>query len=142
MTNLQNKASFRFWTEDVVRFADLDPLNHVNNVTSAVYCEAGRADFVTNLWPDCINGKGLSWMLASLNLTFLAPVYYPAKIMIGTNVNRVGNSSVTIGQGLFSGDKCFTTAESVMVWADLDSESSVPLNEEMKALLSSYCVGG
>ena len=136
--DLKTEAGYKFWTNDQVRFADLDPFNHLNNVTSAVYCENGRADFVTKLWPEHRLGKGTSWLLATLNLTFMRPVYYPSDILIGTRIQKIGNSSVTIGQGLFANRKCFTTAESVMVWADVEKEEAVSIPYEIRKQLLEY----
>lgn len=136
--DLHSMRSYRFWTEDNVRFADLDPMNHLNNVASAVYCEAGRADFVTNLWPDCINGKGLNWVIVNINLTYHTPVFYPAKVMIGTQVLNVGKSSVSIAQGLFTKQQCFATAVSSIVWFDTETNSSSLLSDDMVQVLQTY----
>src|SRR3546814_7120223 len=35
-------ASYSFWTEERLRYADLDPLSHVNNNAIGVFLENGR----------------------------------------------------------------------------------------------------
>ena len=35
-------ASYRFWIEDHVRFADLDPLGHCNNAAISTFFESSR----------------------------------------------------------------------------------------------------
>lgn len=140
MTNdvdLTAKASFPFWTEDTIRFADLDPLNHLNNIASAVYCEAGRADLFVREFNHDFSDK-INWVLANINISYLSPVDYPNAVSIGTRVKRIGNSSLTLSQGLFTGEKCFSTAETILVWADLEKGSSVRLSDVMKRKFNNY----
>ena len=118
--DLTNRDNFKFWTEDQVRFADLDALNHLNNIVSAVYCEAGRAElFVKEFGHDF--SANINWMLANINLTYRAPVDYPNDVQIGTRVKKIGNSSIVLQQGLFTKDGCFSTAETVLVHANLET---------------------
>lgn len=135
--DLTDRANFKYWTKDTFRFADLDALNHLNNIATAVYCESGRADFfVKTLGHDF--GAKLNWMLANINITYLRPVDYPNDINIGTRVKKIGNSSIVLQQGFFTDDYCFSTADSVLVYASLETNKSVPLTDEMKAILQDY----
>ncbi len=136
--DLQSPDSFHYWTDEIVRFADLDRLNHVNNVAFATYMESGRVDFLEQLWPGCTDGSGTGWVIAELNLKYLAAAYYPAKIKIGSRVQRIGTSSVVLGQGLFTDGRCFATSEAVLVWADTVNEKSLPMSEELKQRLREY----
>jgi acyl-CoA thioester hydrolase len=45
-------------------------------------------------------------------------MHYPGEVEVGTLVRRIGNSSVTYGQGIFYNGKCASVAESVMVMLD------------------------
>jgi len=135
--DLTKRENFTFWTNEIFRFADLDALNHLNNIASAVYCETARADFfVKKLGHDF--SANINWMLANINLTYLAPVDYPNDISIGTRIKRIGNSSLIIQQGLFAGDTCFSTAETVLVHANLETGKSVPFTPEMKTIFEEY----
>lgn len=136
---LRQSGSYQHWTDDIVRFADLDRLNHVNNVAFATYCESGRVDFLEFLWPGCTDGNGIGWVIAEFKLSYLAAGHYPNQVRIGNRVLRVGNSSVVLGQGLFIDGNCFATAESVMVWADTRNEKSLPMDEALKQKLRQYC---
>lgn len=135
--DLTDRANFKYWTNDTFRFADLDALNHLNNIASAVYCESGRADFFVKTLGHNFGAK-LNWMLANINITYLSPVDYPNEIQIATRVKKIGNSSLVLQQGLFTEKGCFSTAESVLVFASLETNKSVPLSDEMKATLQKY----
>ena len=137
--NLQEATTYQYWTNEIVRFADLDRLNHVNNVAFATYCESGRVDFLEHLWPGCTAGSGIGWVIAEFKLNYLAAAYYPNQVRIGSKVLHIGNSSTVLGQGLFINDACFATAESVLVWADTSKEKSLAMDEALKIKLREFC---
>ncbi|OMH29112.1 thioesterase family protein [Motiliproteus sp. MSK22-1] len=136
--DLREAASYQYWADDIVRYADLDRLNHVNNVAFATYCETGRVDFLENLWPGCTEGSGTGWVIAEFKLKYLAAAYYPNQVRIGCKVLHIGNSSVILGQGLFINDSCFATAESVLVWADTRKEKSLVMEDALKLKLREF----
>jgi len=135
--DLRQREIFKFWTKEIFRFADLDALNHLNNIASAVYCETARADFFVKILGHDFSAN-INWMLANINLTYLAPVDYPNDISIGTRIKRIGNSSLIIQQGLFIDDLCFSTAETVLVHANLKTGKSVPFTSEMKSVFEEF----
>ena len=136
--DLTDKASYAHWSSDIVRFADLDRLNHVNNVAFATYSESGRVDFLEHVEPGSTAGSGVGWVIAKLTVNFLAAAYYPGKVEIGNVVRRIGNSSILVDQGLFCADKCFGTCETVLVWADTLNETSLALPDPLKEKLGTY----
>ncbi len=140
--DLTLKESFPYWSEDVIRFADLDRLGHVNNVAFAVYAETGRVDFLEHAWPGSTAGTGIGWVIVKLNVEFLAQAHYPGRVDIGTRVLKLGRSSCALGQGLFEGDRCFGRIESVCVWADVRNARSLPLPDDLRAALERFTAGG
>ncbi len=136
--DLRQLEIYPHWTDDIVRFADLDRLNHVNNVAFATYCESGRVDFLESSWPGSTAGTGIGWVIAEFRLKYLAAAHYPNSVRIGTRVLHVGNSSLLLGQGLFIAGECFATAESVLVWADTRQQRSLPMDEALKQQLRRY----
>lgn len=139
---LTREATFAFWTSEKIRFQDVDRLDHVNNVTFAVYAESGRVEFVAQVTPPAVLGDGPDWVIAELTLRYLEQTHYPGEIRIGTGVLRLGRSSVTLGQGLFEGDRCVATSEAVVVLVDPDSGRSVALPAAARAALERYAVAG
>lgn len=139
---LARKAAFAFWSREKIRFQDVDRLDHVNNVTFAVYAESGRVEFVAQVTPPAVLGDGPYWVIAELVLRYREQTHYPGEIRIGTGVLRLGRSSVTLGQGLFEGDRCVATSEAVVVLVDPDSGRSMALPAAARAALERYAVSG
>jgi len=138
MPGPRDRAAYRFWTRDIVRFQDLDRLGHVNNVSFAIYLESGRVDFLEALTPGSTDGSGTGWVIARLILDFLNVAQYPADVDIGSRVLRIGRTSCVIGQGLFIGDDCFGAAENVCVWADTNAGRSLPMPDPVRAALHTH----
>ncbi|MGK2286033.1 acyl-CoA thioesterase [Pedomonas sp. V897] len=136
---LRDKASFRHFTQERVRFSDTDMVGHVNNTAYAVYCESGRVDFASGLG-DRLKGRGI--VMARIAINMLAETFFPGTVEVGTGVLRVGRTSYTLGQGLFVGDTCVATAEGVVVVIDKESRKPVPVPDEVRAFLASYRLPG
>jgi acyl-CoA thioester hydrolase len=123
---------FPYRLMDNVRFADLDPNQHVNNAVYATYFETGRVTLVKDrsfgLMP-----PGLGWMLVRLDIHFRAELRWPGTIEMGLGVAKLGRTSVTFDQVVFSQDKCVASAQSVTVLIDESTRKPRPLTGEIIA---------
>lgn len=136
---LRDKASFRHFTQERIRFSDTDMVGHVNNTAYAVYCESGRVDFTSGL-EALADGRAI--VMARITINMRAETYFPGMVDVGTGVMRVGRTSYTLGQGLFVGDTCVATAEGVVVVIDRESRKPVAVPEKMRAALDAYRLPG
>lgn len=136
--DLTVRETFPHWTTDLIRFADLDRLGHVNNIAFAVYAETGRVDFLETVSSGSLSGAGIGWVIVKLHIDFLAQAHYPGRVEIGTRVLKLGRSSCTLGQGLFESGRCFGRVDSVCVWADFHNGKSLPLPGPIRTALEGY----
>ena len=132
--DLTDPASFHHWTPVTLRFSDQDTLGHINNVAYSVYAEAGRVEFVQGLL-DELKLSDEVFMLVSLRIDFKSQMHYPGTVDVGTCVLRLGNSSITIGEGLFKDGNVVATAESVIVFVDDATGNSKPMPDSVRAAL-------
>jgi acyl-CoA thioester hydrolase len=113
---------------DNVRFADLDPNGHVNNAVYATYFETGRVTLVKDrsfgLMPE-----RLAWILVRLDIHFRAELHWPGSIELGLGVTKLGRTSTTFEQVVFSGGKCVASAQSVTVLIDDRTRKPTPLTD-------------
>lgn len=131
--DLTDRSVFSHWTSEKIRFQDIDRLGHVNNVAITIYAESGRVEFLDAVMPAALMaGNGPLWVIARIDVQFRAQSHYPGTVDIGTCVLRVGNSSITLGQGLFVGERCIATTESVVVLVDPDTERGMTLPDEVR----------
>jgi acyl-CoA thioester hydrolase len=123
---------FPYRLSDNVRFADLDPNQHVNNAAYASYFETARV----TLMKDGANGlspEGFGWVMVRLDVNFRAELHWPGKIELGLGVAKIGRTSVSFDQVVFSEGKCVASARAVNVLVDQVTRKPVPLTSEIKA---------
>ena len=123
---------FPFRQTDNVRYADLDPNQHVNNAVYATYFETGRV----TLMKDSSYGlvpPGLTWIMVRLDMHFRAELRWPGTIEMGLGVSKFGRTSVTYDQVVFSGRKCVASAQSVTVLIEESTRKPTPLTAEIIA---------
>jgi len=123
---------FPYRLTDNVRFADLDPNQHVNNAVYATYFETGRVTLVKDR-SFALMPPGLGWMLVRLDIHFRAELRWPGTIEMGLGVAKLGRTSVTFDQVVFSQDKCVASAQSVTVLIDESTRKPTRLTSEIIA---------
>ena len=132
---LTDRRRFTFWCEERARYGDTDRQGHVNNAVFATFCESGRVGlFHSQETP--FAPPGTEFVIARLTLDFRAEILWRERIEIGTVVLGLGRSSFTLGQGLFRGDVCVATAESILVLMDLETRRATPLPPRLRARLA------
>jgi acyl-CoA thioester hydrolase len=137
-----DRAAYRQWTPERVRFADLDPLGHVNNNAFGVYFETARLGFfdAARLHEEANRGgaRNEATVVVRVAIDFRAELGYPADLDIGTRLTRMGKSSFTYVQGLFVGDTCHATCETISVLFDLMTRGTKPLSAAQRARLAAF----
>ena len=118
-----------------VRFGDTDALGHVNNASFAAYAEVARLDFLT------LFGKSVrSLILASLYIDFRRQVRFDEAVRVETRVERIGTSSITLGQTVFAGDERAADVRSTVVYFDYTAGKSRQLTADMRDSVAPYVV--
>ena len=133
--DLAKQNTYPNWTNSTIRYSDLDPNGHVNNGAINAFFEDGRVCFrnehMLQLGDDILTG----FVLVKFSVNYLAPLFFPGSVDIGTVVTRVGRSSYNLGQGIFDGEKCVATAEVVTVFIDSNTKKSQELTHNLRAIL-------
>jgi acyl-CoA thioester hydrolase len=140
MTRLSDQAARLDVDSYPVRFAyrtlfsDMDTNRHLNNVTFGRLFEEGRVELHRRVF-GLPGSPGLTFMLASITIEFLAQARYPGSVEVASAVARVGGSSFTLDQAVYQDGACVALADCVMVKAV--AGRPVPLTETERE-----CLGG
>lgn len=140
--DLKTRVIYATWTQDVIRYRDLDPNGHVNNGSINMFFEDGRVHFRDQRMASL--GKALltGFAVVKFSATYHAALSYPGTVDVGTVVTRVGNSSFSLGQGVFLGERCIATAEVAQVYFDPATGKSMPLPGPVRAALEGALAKG
>jgi acyl-CoA thioester hydrolase len=121
-------------TGDIIRFADLDPQGHVNNVIFATFFETGRVMLLREPG-NLLNPPGATSVLARLDINFIREMHWPGTVEIGTGIEQIGRSSYTFLQAIFHEGHCAGTGRATMVMIDGTTRKARPLPNEVLARL-------
>jgi acyl-CoA thioester hydrolase len=129
---------FPLKTYDKIRYADTDRQGHVNNALFSTFLETGRTELLYAKEP--LHAENASFVIASQKLDLLSEIRWPGKVDIGTAVTRVGNSSLSLFQGLYQDGKLAAVADTVIVQMDDRTRKSKPLSPGTAERLKQYLV--
>jgi acyl-CoA thioester hydrolase len=122
---------------DKIRYCDTDKQGHVNSTGFAAFCETGRSDILFQ--PDSFAAaEGRTFVIASLNLNFIAEINWPGTVEIGTGILQINKSSILLGQSIFQNGKLCATSETIMVQVSGTPAKSCSLSAIGKEFLSQY----
>jgi acyl-CoA thioester hydrolase len=121
---------FPYRLSDNVRFGDLDPNQHVNNAVYATYFETGRVTLMKDRSLGLVP-EGLAWIMVRLDMHFRAELRWPGKIELGLGVTKLGRTSVTFEQVVFSEGRCVASAQAVTVLIDDLTRKPTPLTDDV-----------
>jgi acyl-CoA thioester hydrolase len=123
-------AAYPFTTDIPTRWADLDLLGHINNVSMAGLFEEGRGQFNRSL--DLHRGApGIRWLIAGVDIAYLAEAHHPAPVTVASGIARIGARSWSIMSAAFQNDICVATCETTLVYTD--ATGAVPYPPEFRA---------
>lgn len=128
-------SDFSVRSFDTVRYSDCDPQGHVNNVVFTTFMETGRCALLAAGFGSAWQESGSLIVIARLELDFVAEIFWPGQVEIGTSVVKLGNSSIQIEQAVFQEERLVAKAKSVLVHLATDKRPA-PLPEAVRAKLA------
>jgi acyl-CoA thioester hydrolase len=127
-------ADYPARTLEKLRFADTDRHGHITNSVFAVCCQNARMEL---LYDPCRIPIpcNTQFVIARFLLEFRAEMHWPGTVEIGTRIDRIGRSSIRLGQALFLAEQCVAVSESVVVLMDAATRRATCLPGETVAAL-------
>ena len=131
LTKFSKRKAFFFWSQEKIRYQDLDPNGHVSNIAYLVYAEGARLALRRSVTDRTLHADADAgvWVIASSAIKFLKPSLFPGVIEIGVTLIHAGRTSFSLGYGMFQKDDCVAVACSRSVQVDSQTKMPVPLSE-------------
>ena len=130
-------ADFRFRTIEKLRFADTDQNGHITNSVFAICCQNARMELLCDPRKVPLPSNA-QFVIARLLLEFRAEMRWPGAVEVGTRVDHVGRSSVTLAQALFVDERCVAIADSIVALMDKMSRRSMLLPDATARALRAF----
>ncbi|MGH8146332.1 MAG: acyl-CoA thioesterase [Rhodanobacteraceae bacterium] len=121
-----------------VRWRDLDAFNHVNNSSYLTFLEEARLQWLRNVPGEWFSEHAMP-VMAAVELHYRKPIEWPAEIDVLLSCERMGNSSMTIGNRIVDRNDpscAYSEGSTVMVWVDPATGASVPLPSAIRIACS------
>ena len=112
-----NIDAYPFSAAIPTRWADLDLLGHINNVSMAGLFEEGRGRFNRSLELPR-DRKTTRWLIAAVAINYLAEAHHPHDVIIASGIGHVGTRSWQILSGAFQQGQCVATCDTTLVFTD------------------------
>jgi acyl-CoA thioester hydrolase len=112
----------------LARYADVDPLWHINNVAVAQYYEEARVSATMMMMGGrhFAGSTGERILIAHQSIDYLREGTYPGTLEVGVGVLRIGRSSYRYGMAMFQDGACISVSEAVLVYADAHGPAELP----------------
>ena len=129
-------AKLIYTTRMAVRWGDMDAYGHVNNTVYFRYFEQTRVEWLERMGSRVSVEEPVGPVIINASCTFLAPVNYPATVVIKMYAGDPGRSSVMTWYELFvEGDeRLYAEGAAKTVWMDMRTGKSAPIPDVVRAL--------
>ncbi|MGH1470279.1 MAG: acyl-CoA thioesterase [Cellvibrionaceae bacterium] len=131
-------SNYPFQFEIHTRYDDLDTQKHVNNVAVANLHQEARVQFHREAFREFRQKHGKTVLfrtvLANIEITYLRETHYPYPVVAGVGIERVGNSSYSIGVSMYQNDECVGTSKAVLVF--VKDGHGIQMPEEIRETLN------
>jgi acyl-CoA thioester hydrolase len=119
------RSVYPFTFDVATRWADLDMLGHINNVSMAALFEEGRGKFTHSL--DMHRAaRDVRWLIVGVEIAYLAEAHHPAPVTVASGIGRIGATSWSVMSAAFQDGKCVATCETTTVYTNANGAATVP----------------
>ncbi|MCE2962008.1 MAG: acyl-CoA thioesterase [Chitinophagales bacterium] len=126
-------APFNFHTTIQLRWRDIDQFGHVNNAVYLTYFETSR--FYYNRDVNNWDWNQDQYIIASVKVDYLRPIFYPGDIKVYLRTTNVGEKSFEFHYAITferNGiEKLAATGQTTQVFYDLKNQKTIPIPERI-----------
>ena len=117
-----------------IRWGDMDAYGHVNNTVYFRYMEQARVEWIEAMRiPVRPGGDGP--VIINAACIFLRPLTYPGTVEVRTLIGALGRSSCETFVEMRIDGELYAEGRAKVVWMNTLSGKSVPLPDDVRALL-------
>lgn len=128
------RGAYKIWSQEHVRYSDVDHNSHVNHAVFLNYFETSRV-MITRDPARGLLDPGENFNVVRVEVDYKAELRFPASFDMGLRALKYGRTSFRLQQAVFNGDTCCCIEEVVLVFMDRATRKSKPLSEKLIAWL-------
>lgn len=131
------KSEFPVTVEFPVHWGEMDSLGHVNNARLFTWFESARIACADRIGLLATPGEGP--ILATTTCDFLAPIHYPADIVVGVRITKVGTTSLAMEYAAWrkgAPEAPYARGSSVIVYVRYATGAKLAIPDAMRAAIT------
>lgn len=139
-----NRKNFRFFHRLRVRWAEVDMQKIVFNAHYLMYIDTAVSDYWRALalpYEEAFAQLGGELYVKKAGIEFHASARLDDQLDIGMQCTRIGTSSMLFTAGIFRGEELLITGELVYVFADPATQTSRPVPQALRDILTGFEAG-
>ena len=142
MTPSDQRSGYKYFVDITTRWMDNDIYGHVNNVVYYSYFDSVANQYLIEQGGLDIHSAEIIGFVVASSCEYKSLVAYPDKLEAGFRVNRLGNSSVEYGIGIFKQGEQTVSAHGTFthVFVDRKTDKSVPIPAQLRAALTAVLI--
>ena len=142
MTDADQRQGYKYFSDITTRWMDNDIYGHVNNVVYYSYFDSIANQYLIEKGGLDIHRAEVIGFVVASSCEYKSPVAYPQCLEAGFRVNRLGNSSVEYGIGIFVKGAQIASAYGTFthVFVDRSTDQSVAIPDSIRAALEAVRV--
>ena len=142
MTQPDQRSGYKYFADITTRWMDNDIYGHVNNVVYYSYFDSVANQYLIDQGGLDIHSAEIIGFVVASSCEYKSPVAYPKKLEAGFRVNRLGNSSVEYGIGIFKKGQQAASAHGTFthVFVDRNTDKPVSIPAQIRAALEAVLV--
>jgi acyl-CoA thioester hydrolase len=142
MTDADQRQGYKYFSDITTRWMDNDIYGHVNNVVYYSYFDSIANQYLIEKGGLDIHRAEVIGFVVASSCEYKSPVAYPQRLEAGFRVNRLGNSSVEYGIGIFVKDAHTASAHGTFthVFVDRSTDKTVAIPASIRAALEAVQV--
>ncbi|OOG39679.1 YbgC/FadM family acyl-CoA thioesterase [Polaromonas sp. A23] len=138
------RQDFRFFHRLRVRWAEVDMQKIVFNAHYLMYFDTAVTDYWRALalpYEETMHQLGGDLYVKKASVEFHASARHDDQLDVAMKCSRIGNSSMVFTGAIFRGDQLLITSELIYVFADPLTQTSRPVPERLRRILTAYEAG-
>jgi len=138
------RQDFRFFHRLRVRWAEVDMQKIVFNAHYLMYFDTAVTDYWRALalpYEEAMHQLGGDLYVKKASIEFHASARHDDQLDVAMKCSRIGNSSMVFTGAIFRGDQLLITSELIYVFADPVTQTSRPVPEGLRRILTGFEAG-
>lgn len=120
-----------------MHWGDMDAMGHANNVRFFRWFETGRVAWFEKF--SIPLQSGVAPILAHTSCDYLKPLVYPAQLVVGIRLAKMGRTSFTLDQAIARAetvDEPVARGQAVIVLLNYSTGEKVPIPDDLRAAIA------